>query len=483
MVAIVADPVVFSLHPKQGRVLMTPANEILYGGAAGAGKSHLLRIIAILMCSYVPGLQCGLFRRLSPDIIKNHFNGPTGFPALLARHVECGFCRITYSPTEIRFANGSSIQACHCQHEKDLQKYQGAEFQVLLFDELTHFTESMYRFLRSRCRVNDKIKIPDELLKSFPHLRVPMIVSGANPGGIGHNWVKKSFITPVPPGKIWTTSTEEGGMQRVYIPAKLDDNPSIPGDYLDRLEGLGQDWLVKAMRDGNWDITAGGAFDDLWDEQIHVMERFKIPHTWRVFKTFDWGSSKPYACLWWAISDGSDYTMPSGETRPTIPGDLFLIHELYGWNGREDEGLRERTADTAEKIKAVEAALGYKVLKSIADSAIFARNAEHVIADDYRDAGVAWTPCSKAPGSRVIGVKLMRDRLGASIERDGNPGIFIFDHCRQFIRTVPVLQRDESNPEDIDTTQEDHIFDATAYALLDNCKVPKISTGTSSDGY
>ena len=162
---------------------------------------------------------------------------------------------------------------------------------------------------------------------------------------------------------------------------------------------------------------------------------------------------------------------------------MFLIHELYGWSGKPNEGLRESTEATAEKILAVEKELGLSGVLSIADSAIFdsANGRNKSIADDFADYGILWTPCRKAPGSRIAAVQKLREMLRGSLERDGKPGIFIFDHCRQWIRTVPVLQRDERKPDDVDTTSEDHAFDQTGYQLL--YPKPRISSGNVTFGY
>jgi hypothetical protein len=165
------------LHPKQWIAFLTQATEVLFGGAAGPGKSHLMRIAAVVWCSNIPGLQVYLFRRIREDLYKNHLEGPKGFRALLAIWTFTGWCRIVGD--EIRFWNGSVIYLCHCKAESDVYKYQGAEIHVLLIDELTHFTEKMYRFLRGRVRMVG-MKLPVEYIGKFPR-----ILCAANPGNIG----------------------------------------------------------------------------------------------------------------------------------------------------------------------------------------------------------------------------------------------------------------------------------------------------------
>ena len=212
-------PLNLNLHPKQGEAFNTEATEVLYGGAAGGGKSHLMRVAAIYWCAAIPGLQVYLFRRIRDDLVKNHMEGPKGFRALLADWVLAGFVAIVED--EIRFWNGAKIYLCHCKDAKDVYKYQGAEIHVLLIDELTHFTEPMYRFLRSRTRMVGVT--PPAALKG----RFPRILCGANPGNIGHLWVKSSFVDGVRPLEIRRMPDEEGGTLRQYIPARLDDNPSM----------------------------------------------------------------------------------------------------------------------------------------------------------------------------------------------------------------------------------------------------------------
>ncbi|MDC9826564.1 terminase family protein, partial [Devosia sp. ZB163] len=278
-----------ALHPKQWVAFLSPATEILYGGAAGGGKSHLMRQAAISWCAEIPGLQVYLFRRIREDLIKNHMEGPSGFRSLLAGWVECGF--VTIVEDEIRFWNGSKIYLCHCKDEKDRFKYQGAEIHVLLIDELTHFTEVIYRFLRNRVRMTG-ITVPDRYNGMFPR-----IMCGANPGGVGHQFVKITFIDPAKPLEIYRAANDEGGMLRQYIPARLEDNPTLAEEdplYEARLHGLGSEALVRAMRYGDWDVV-DGAFFDCWSERLHVIEPFAIPDDWAKFRSGDWGSARPFS--------------------------------------------------------------------------------------------------------------------------------------------------------------------------------------------
>lgn len=455
------------LQPRQTEAFLSRATEMLYGGAAGGGKSHLMRVAAVAWCMEISGLQVYLFRRLSDDLHKNHMEGPTGFPALLGEWMDQGFVKINWSKNFIEFWNGAKIHLCHCQHEKDVTKYQGAEIHVLLIDELTHFTEKIYRYLRGRCRLGG-LKLPAKHLGLFPR-----IVAGSNPGGVGHNWVKATFVDPAAPMQIVLQPKSEGGMLRQYVPAKLADNPALLAndpDYADRLEGLGNPELVRAMKDGDWSIVAGGMFDDVWRESIHSIKPFPIPSSWRIDRAFDWGSSKPFSVGWWAECDGTPAVLADGSERHFPRGTLFRIGEWYGWTGRPDEGLKQSDAATAQGVTLREQQMGIanRVRPGPADNAIFDENNGDSPALIQQRHGVRWERSDKSPGSRKRGWSVMRERLRASMaERMEEPGLFVFDTCRQFIRTVPVLPRCDKDPDDVNTKAEDHIGDEARYRCLE----------------
>lgn len=465
------------LHQKQATAFRSEATEILYGGAAGGGKSHLMRVAAIIWCVVIPGLQVYLFRRIYDDLVKNHIEGPTGFPVLLAEWVQAKLVKINYSDLTVEFWNGSKIFLQHCQHEKDRFKYQGYEFHLLLIDELTHFTEKIYRYLRARVRLGG-FSIP----AAYKHL-FPRIICGGNPGGVGHNWVKFTFIDGAPALAVRKMGRKEGGMLRQFIPAKLADNPTLTQndpDYDQRLEGLGDAALVQAMLDGNWDIVAGGMFDDIFRREIHVIQPFDIPESWYVDRSFDWGGAHPFGVLWWAESDGT--TAPNGVTYPA--GTLFIIAEYYGWTGKPDEGLNLLSSEIAAEILEreetyIESGLALEIKPGPADTSIY--DSDPIIgislADDMEKVGVKWERADKSPGSRKIGWQHLRKYLKAVVQQDadGNlqrrypledPGLFIFNTCPQWLRTVPVLPRLESNPDDVNTKAEDHLGDATRYRLM-----------------
>lgn len=450
------------LHPKQMEAFSSAATEILYGGAAGGGKSHLMRVAAIIWCTAIPGLQVYLFRRIREDLVKNHMEGPSGFRALLAGWEACGF--VTIVEDEIRFWNGSKIYLCHCKDEKDRFKYQGAEIHVLLIDELTHFTDKIYRFLRNRVRMVG-ITLPAQYEGKFPR-----IISGANPGGIGHQFVKMTFIDGVEPMKVVRTPESEGGMLRQYIPARLEDNPSMaandPG-YEHRLMGLGSEALVRAMRWGDWDIIEG-AFFDTFEHRRHVVKPFEIPKDWLRFRSGDWGSAKPFAFGWYAVASEA-YKLPDGRKIPR--GAMVKYREWYGVNV---DAERRFVPDKGVKMTAEQVGRGIKerdgsdsIAYGVLDPAAFSEDGGPSIAERMAAQGAYF---DRADNARVAqrgamgGWDQLRGRLSG--DEDGNPMLFFFETCIHSIRTIPALQHDEDRPEDLDTTAEDHAADETRYACM-----------------
>ena len=223
------------------------------------------------------------------------------------------------------------------RYEEDWIKYQGAEIHLLLIDEITHFTEFLYRMLRGRCRLGSYI--PPDKYKN----KLPFVLAGGNPGGIGHHWVKQSFIDDCEPMTIRRMPKKEGGMLRQYIPAKLSDNPSMDDDHADKLEGLGNEFLVRAMLNGDWDIVAGAYFTEFRRDR-HVIKPFNVPTGWARYRCFDWGSSRPFACYWLAVSDGTIKGIPRGA--------LVVYREYYGMEaGKPNTGLKMTAKAVAKEIK------------------------------------------------------------------------------------------------------------------------------------
>lgn len=446
------------LEPKQAQAFTTEATEVLYGGAAGGGKSYLERVSAIRWCMEVPGIQVYLFRRTLPDLRDNHLRGPTSFFVLLGDMLKSGNTKFRAQENEFEFWNGAILHLCYCDSENDVEKYRGAEIHVLIIDELTHFSEYQYRFLRSRVRIAG-LPIKEEY-KS----RLPRIECASNPGSIGHAWVKRTFITPEPPNKVWKTSPDEGGMMRQFIPAKLSDNPHLTEqdpNYADRLRGLGASSLVRAMLEGDWNIVAGQAFEKL-RKNIHGGEPFIPPEDWLTFGSMDWGSSRPFSYGLWGISDGEK--IPDGRKFPR--GAMVRYNEWYGWTGKPNEGLRMEVKEVAEGVKKLEDLR--KPAYRIGDSSMWDIDGGPSIAERFNNHGVIMRPAPKGKGSRHNGYIEVRNRISGTEE---GPMLYAMDNCHAgFWRTMPDLVLDEHQfgiqSEQIATDQEDHCSDEVMYACV-----------------
>lgn len=461
------------LQEKQSYVFVSLATEILFGGAAGGGKSFLLRAIATFYAFEVPGIQVYLFRRQVSDLEKNHIFCSGGFLEILSGPIEAKEVRYNQQKKMLIFNNGSVIHLCHLRNDMALLKFQGAEIHILLIDELTHFTENQYRYLRGRLRLGGLV-VPQAYKE-----KLPLIVGASNPGNIGHAWVKRTFISTAPPNTVFKANEEDGGRLRTFIPSLLIDNKILmknDPDYSSRLKGLGDPILVKAMLEGDWDIVAGGAFDDVWSRKDIVIKPFSIPRSWKIDRSFDWGSTHPFSVGWWAEADGTEATLNDGRVWCPPPRSLIRINEWYGADKRRSNtGIKLSSSEIAKGILERE--------KKMLDSKLIQTKPKPGPADNQiRDVGekgvptieksmklhgVSWTTSDKRPGSRVVGLNLIRDRMKESKKAmPEEPAFYIFETCLSSIEIIPILPRDPNKIEDVDTSTEDHIYDEIRYRVL-----------------
>ncbi len=431
------------LYPKQAQAMFSKAQERLYGGAKGGGKSHFLRCRFIYLALLIPGLQEYLFRRLFPELIANHMRGPQSFPKMLAPLVDARLCHITTK--RILFFNGAQINLCHCQYEKSVDRYQGVEIHVLGIDEITHWTLSMYQVLRSSCRVSG-IVIPEGV-------SLPEIDLTGNPGGCGHIWVKEGWVDYGI--ELHTASIDDGGMTRQFIPAKATDNPSLLRDdptYLQRLEGMGDKMLVRAMRDGDWNIVAGAKFGQLFRRERHICHPFPIPEGWEIWRGADDGWASPAACYWLTQN-------PDTKT-------YYVIQELYR-TGMRPEVYGETVMKMDKEIVRCNLQgdfLNETSLQGMMDSAAFSDTGtgeEKVTrGEQINKKGCRFRPVEKFPGSKVARVQNFCRVLDINPhDPKGGPGIVFFDTCTMAIKTIPAIP---TNPRDIEDTdpdfEQDHCF-------------------------
>lgn len=456
------------LYPPQKRALMTRAQEVLYGGALGGGKSYLARAASIVYSVEVPGLITYLFRRTFKEVLANHIYTPGGYLEMLHPLMQAGEVSWNKTDNAFQWKNGSRIQLAHSQYENDIYINQGAQIGFLIVDEATGFTADMIRFIRTRLRLGS-LSVPDKWRGMFPRA-----LYTANPGGVGHTYFKSGWVD-VGHGRVFKAPEDEGGMSREYIPAKLTDNvimlTSDP-EYAERIKGMGSPELVQAMINGDWSLVEGGMFSDLWRPKIenqpcHVIEPFEVPHSWEIVRCYDYGSSNPAAALWFTESDGMEHETGEGNVIWYPKGEIIQIGEVYIADNKH-RGLRLDSREQARRIRQYEIDQGWvgRVLPGPADNMIFHKEPGHSSpADDMAKEGVFFVKGDKSSGSRIIGAALMRQRLVNAVKRE-LPGYRVTSNCYHTIRTVPNLERDEKNKEDVNTNQEDHIWDVIRYRLL-----------------
>ena len=432
---------------KQKLLHTSPATEILFGGAAGPGKSHALRWELLRYCLEIPGLQAYLFRRTQPELFHNHvLKSLNEFP------VELGEFRS--KENRWSFINGSSLFFCHCQYEKDVHNYQGAEIHVLGIDELTTFTEFQYDFLRTRVRLGTFTGIPKELGFKFP-----FCVSSSNPGGEGHAWVKRRFVDYGKPNELIQAPKKEGGMLRQYIPARLEDNTMmmlIDPDYQYRLEAMPEPWRT-ALREGNWDIFLGQAFN--FSHTRHVIPKpIPVPEYAPLYMTYDYGFGAPFSAGWWWVDH---------EDR------LYRFGEWYGWNGEPNKGLRMADSEVAEGILKKERSLGIegKRITRIGGPDCFNKKPNPMgggqgasTAEEFLKKGIELLP---GDAHRVLKLRQFHQRLSIP-EDDSMPMMMVYPNCEHFIRTIPLIQSHPNSLEDIDDSPgvEDHIYDEACHIMM-----------------
>jgi len=430
--------------------LACPIHQCLYEGTRGPGKT------AALLVDFVQHVGRGfgahwrgvLFRQTYPQlsdvIAKSKVLFKQAFPG-------AKFNGSSYTWT---FETGEQLLLRHMSTPDDYWNYHGHEYPWIGFEELTNWQNLDCYDAMMACSRSSHPGMPRKYRAT------------ANPYGVGHNAVKARFVDPAPAGVVMVDSQNNA---RVRIHGHWSENKALLSadpDYPKRLAGDINENRRKAWFLGSWDVVAGGFFDDVWDKRFHVIPSFKVPSSWRVDRSFDWGSAKPFSVGWWAESDGTEVEI-AGKKRTFPRGSLIRIAEYYGWNGTPNEGSRMRSSDVAEQIVKIEKQLGLKVVPGPADSSIFDTTDEGSIAETMRKNGVQWEHADKRPGSRKNGWERMRELLSeATKQKPESPGMWIVDTCTHFIRTVPVLPRDERKPDDIDTSAEDHIADETRYRVL-----------------
>lgn len=486
--------VVWKPLPGSQALFMTcPANFILYEGTRGPGKTdaQVMRFRAEVGKGYGRFWRGVIFDREYKNLDDLISKTQRWFPLF-----EDG-ARLLLSKSDYKWVwpTGEELLFRQIKKKQDYWNFHGQEFAYIGWNEVCKYPDPdlldmMMSCNRSSFRPQDFPQTrPDGSQFLLP--KIPLIVTATtNPYGPGHNWVKKRYIDPVPPGVMQEIHTEVFNPQTqlqeiitkrmVRLFGSYKENIYLAPEYVMDLENIKEPNRRKAWLEGDWNIVAGGGFDDVWDESAIIKPRFKVPSGWRIFRAFDWGSTHPFSVGWWAIANGEEVTLPDGTPFAPFAGSLIRIAEWYGCaDGMmgENKGLKLSPEKIAEGVLEREANLSAKwisgqIYPGPADNQIWQVairasevNTPESIGSRMEALGVTWLTSDKSNGSRINGLELARGRLEACVTGEG-PALYCMDNCRAFTSLLPTLPRDEDNPDDIDTDAEDHIWDETRYAVL-----------------
>jgi hypothetical protein len=438
-------------QPKQAAFLTAPEDEVFYGGAAGGGKTDGELMLGYRTCMALPGSRVLLLRRTFADLSK-------GGAAIDRSHeLFGGIGKYNQQEHRWRFPNGSWLDFGHLQYEHTVTNYQGAQYDVVLWDELTQFTEYQYLYVLSRVRSP----------RGYP---VKFRATG-NPGGIGHGWVRKRFVDAAPWGDPFATTNDSGetaGSGR-FIPAKLADNRQLlardPG-YANRLNALPYA-LRKALKDGDWDVFEGQVFVE-WRRDTHVVRPFTIPASCRRRVGLDWGTNRPFVALWlaWGLRLQAD-------PEPLAPcdGEHVYVYREFARRGLRDEQMADAVA-ARSKDEAIR--------EHLADpNSFWLKNTQTGLnpAALFAARGVTLHPSNNA---RILGKRRVEQLLARCA--CGVPRLRVFETCPELIRTLPSLPYDKFDVEDVDTGAEDDAYDALRYGLMGPGAMPPAGESVTLSG-
>lgn len=415
-----------SITKKQQRFINSEAFETLFGGAAGGGKSYGQLVDALLYALKYKKSKQIIFRSTFADLEKSLIRVSLEiYPLSIADY--------NSSKHTWKFQNGSIIDFGYIQYEKDVYQYQSAEYDVIRFDELTHFTEFMYTYMISRCR------------GANPYPK--RIKSSTNPGGVGHVWVKERFIDIGEPNTVHTCKLETGEeVTRIFIPSLVTDNKFMldyDPDYIKRLDALPEKER-KALKYGDWDIYDGMFFPE-FKRRVHVIEPFQIPDTWNRYIAMDYGLDM-FAVLFIAVD---------------TKGKAYVYNEIHKSN--------LIVSEARQTLKSIMRQYKYKFIYAPPDLWNRNRDTGKSTAELFLEGDIHLT---KASNNRIAGwlnvkewlkVKKIRHEQTGELYEDSD--LKIFSNCINLIKYLPQLQHDEKDPNDVATEPHEptHITDALRY--------------------
>lgn len=421
---------------KQRLFLLDRHKHIAFGGARGGGKSWAVRTKAKLLAFRYSGIRLLIVRRSYPELMNNHIN--------ILRNELAGAAVYNDRDKILRFMNGSTINFMYCDRDGDLDRIQGVEYDVIFIDEATQLSEYQMKSIAACVRG----------VNPFPK----RVYYTCNPGGRGHGYIKRLFVDR-------RFKDGENPEDYSFIQSLVSDNTALmkaQPDYIKQLEALPPK-LKQAWLYGKWDIFDGQFFEDfkIGNEKekselrfTHVIKPFDISRGeargWKLYRSYDFGYNRPFSCAWWAV----DYD-----------GVIYRILELYGCTSTPNEGVRWTPEKQFEEISRMEREhpwLKGRDIQGVADPSIWDASRGESVADTAARYGVYFTP---GDNKRIAGWMQCHYRL--QFDSEGYPRMYVFENCRAFIRTVPLLSFSASNPEDLDTSGEDHAADEWRYFCMD----------------
>ena len=424
-------------NEKQRQFLLCEKKYVAFGGARGGGKSWAVRTKAKLLGLQYPGIRMLLVRRTYQELESNHIR--------FLREELHDLAEYRATARQFAFHNGSVLDFGYCACDGDMDRYQGTEYDVIFIDEATQLHERWLRQFAACIRG----------VNGFPK----RIYYTCNPGGPGHGYIKRLFIDRrYEPG--------ENGEEYAFIPARVTDNKALlkaQPDYLKQLEALPKR-LREAWLEGKWDLFQGQVFQEFTDAPehyrdrrfTHVIEPFDIPREWRVYRSYDFGYAKPFSCAWWAVDHD---------------GVIYRILELYGCTTTPNEGVLwtpDRQFGEIRRIEQEHPWLKGREIFGVADPAIWDASRGESIYETALKYGIYF---QKGDNRRIPGWMQMHYRL--SFDGEGYPMMYVFNTCRAFLRTVPLLLYSQTEVEDVDTQQEDHVADETRYFCMSRPIAPR----------
>lgn len=442
-------------NPKQLRFMKAKAKHVAYGGARGGGKSWIVRWMAALFSLAFSEIKILIVRKTLKELKNNHIRPLKKI--LRAGKKKGSLASYNTTEKEFTFPNGSVISFGYCACEADLDQYQGAEYDIIFLEEAGQLMEEWIK------KIVLCIREPNGLPKRIYYT--------LNPGGPSHAYFKRLFIDR-------RFEEDEDPDSYEFIQALVTDNEPLmrnSPEYVSELKHLPPK-LRKAWLEGDWDIFEGQFFEDfriepdvmaahehgvdLSKEELREQRRWchvidPIPldsgeaRRWTVFRSYDYGYNKPFSCAWWAV----DYD-----------GVMYRVLELYGCTETPNEGLKWTVDQQFAEIARIEREhpwLKGKNITGVADPAIFAENGGPSMAETAMKYGVYFTP---GDNKREAGWMQFHYRL--QFDENGFSRMYIYENCKGFIRTIPLMMYDEHRLEDLDTKLEDHIADESRYACM-----------------